>query len=101
MRISLYLDGSNTDYCKLLALFISSDMHLNVVMNPDKLAFAELLRIRDKLAEINLLRPLFFLNKMRPEDNSNHVLQAFDEVPIPRLGMAGYQVDQAGFFVRI
>jgi hypothetical protein len=34
---------------------------------------------------------------MRPEDNNNHVLQAFDEVPIHRLGMAGYQVTGLDF----
>ena len=91
-RISSRLDGMNATYCNLRELFMSADMHLNVVMNPDKLAFSESLRIREKLAEINLAPSHVFLNKIRPEDDINHVLQAFDEVPVHRLDMAPYQV---------
>lgn len=91
-RIFSRLDSMNMDYCKLRELVISSRMHLNVVMNPDKRAFSESLRIREKLAEINLAPSHVFLNKIRPEDEINHVLQAFKEVPVHRLAMAGYQV---------
>jgi arsenite-transporting ATPase len=91
-RIASRLGKMSEQYCKLRDLFAGSSMHVNVVMNPDKLAFSESLRIREKLAEIDLAPAHVFLNKIRPGDDIEHVLRAFDDVPIQRLNMADYQV---------
>jgi len=69
-----------------------SSMHVNVVMNPDKLPFSESLRISEKLAEIDLAPGCVFLNKIRPGDDIEHVLRAFADISIHRLNMAEYQV---------
>ena len=91
-RISSRLGKMSAQNCKLGDLFAGSSMHVNVVMNPDKLAFSESLRIREKLAEIDLEPDRVFLNKIRPGDDIDHVLRAFDDIPIHRLNMAAYQV---------
>ncbi|WP_462324157.1 ArsA family ATPase [Desulfoplanes sp.] len=91
-RIASRLGKMGEQYCKLGDLFEGASMHMNVVMNPDKLAFSESLRIREKLAEIGIAPARVFLNKIRPEDDIDHVLKAFEGVPIQRLPMADYQV---------
>jgi len=91
-RIASRLGKMSEQYCKLGDLFAGPSMHVNVVMNPDKLAFSESLRIREKLAEIDLAPAHVFLNKIRPGDDIEHVLRAFADVPIQRLNMADYQV---------
>jgi arsenite-transporting ATPase len=91
-RISSRLGKMSEQYCRLRKLFAGPSMHVNVVMNPDRLAFSESLRIKEKLAEIDLFPASVFLNKIRPEDDINHVVQAFSDVPIHRLDMVDYQV---------
>lgn len=91
-RISSRLGSMCEQYDNLKNLFAGPIMHVNVVMNPDKLAFSESLRIRKKLAEIDLCPANVFLNKIRPGDTIDHVMEAFADIPIHPLEMADYQV---------
>jgi arsenite/tail-anchored protein-transporting ATPase len=91
-RVSARLGAMNAVYQKLEEQFAGNGMHIDVAVNPDRLAFSESLRIRDKLADLDLFPSHVFLNKIRPGDDVDHVLQAFDTVPVHCLGMAPYRL---------
>ncbi len=91
-RVSERLGEMNALYRRLEDLFKGKRMHIDLVVNPDRLAFSESLRIRDKLADFNLFLSRIYLNKIRPGDHIAHILQAFDGIPFRYMHLAEYQL---------
>jgi arsenite-transporting ATPase len=89
-RISSRLGEMNGMYQQLETLFGSNDMHINLVMNPDRLAFSESLRTVEKLGAVNLAPSHIFLNKIQAGDDIGYIQQTFDTKPILCLNMSRY-----------
>jgi len=57
--------------------FISDHTKINLVVNVDKLSFSEAVRIKRKLADINIKIDHIVINKLRPMENTDAIIAEF------------------------
>ena len=76
------LNEMRNDYLDLKDTFESpSNTHVKLVLNPDKLSFAESLRILNFLKDININLSQVILNKMTKELSVDDTVNAFADIP--------------------
>ncbi len=57
--------------------FLSASTHINMVMNNDPLSFSEAYRIRKKLQDIGMIIKRVIINKLKPGDNVDKIVNEF------------------------
>ena len=87
-KVKAKLTGLIEVHGRMRDFFLSDDVRVNLVMNNDRLSFSEALRLRDKLAEIDISFNRVVVNKLLDgEDEINRVSGAFDTVKVTGLPM--------------
>jgi arsenite-transporting ATPase len=70
------------DYETLKNTFESKERtHINLVLNPDKLSFAESIRILKGLKDIHISLNQIIYNKMQPDSSCAEIDQVFENIP--------------------
>jgi anion-transporting ArsA/GET3 family ATPase len=83
------------NYEDLRRQFLSETTNVNLVMNNDKLSFAEAFRIRQKLSDISIGIDRIVINKLNSDESTAGIENEFKEQTIGRFplapkGLCGY-----------
>ena len=94
-RVKAKLKSMIGEYENLRRQFLSETTKVNLVMNNDKLSFAEAFRIRQKLSDISIGIDKIVINKLNPNENTAKIENEFKEQTIGRFplapkGLSGY-----------
>lgn len=96
-RVKAKLVSLIDNYKHLCRIFTSNTTKVNLVMNNDKLSFAEALRIRQKLSDISMAIDTVVINKLGPDEHIDSIENEFKTQKISRFplapgGLTGYDV---------
>jgi arsenite-transporting ATPase len=94
-RVKAKLKSLIVNYEDLRRQFLSETTNVNLVMNNDKLSFAEAYRIRQKLSDISIGIDRIVINKLNPDESTAEIENEFKEQTIGRFplapkGLSGY-----------
>ena len=94
-RVKAKLETMIGEYENLRQQFLSDTTRINLVMNNDKLSFAEAFRIRQKLSDISIGIDRIVINKLNPDESTAEIENEFKEQTIGRFplapkGLSGY-----------
>jgi arsenite-transporting ATPase len=94
-RVKAKLKSLIVNYEDLRRQFLSETTNVNLVMNNDKLSFAEAFRIRQKLSDISIGIDRIVINKLNPDESTTEIENEFKEQTIGRFplapkGLSGY-----------
>jgi len=70
------------NYESMRKCFLSDSTHINMVMNNDPLSFSETYRIRQKLKDIGMIIERVIINKLKPGDNVDKIVNEFENQKI-------------------
>jgi arsenite/tail-anchored protein-transporting ATPase len=84
-RVKEKLNALIQTHTHLKAHFMSTDTHVNLVVNNDRLSFSEALRIHKRLAGIPIDIARIVVNKITPEETVDDIAQAFPRQRLSRL----------------
>jgi hypothetical protein len=84
-RVKEKLNALIQTHTHLKAHFMSTDTHVNLVVNNDRLSFSEALRIHKRLAGIPIDIARIVVNKIAPEETVDDIAQAFPRQRLSRL----------------
>jgi arsenite-transporting ATPase len=96
-RVKAKLETMIGEYETLRQEFLADTTKINLVMNNDKLSFSEAYRIREKLADINIVIDRIVINKLAAAESTTRIETEFKDQKIGRFRLApqalsGYEV---------
>ncbi|MGD8893549.1 MAG: ArsA family ATPase [Desulfobacterales bacterium] len=88
------------NYDQLRTHFLSDATRIHMVMNIDKLSFSETYRIRQKLKDIGMIIDSVIINKLKPDDNVDEIVNEFEsqkiiKFPLSAKGITGLSAIKA------
>jgi arsenite-transporting ATPase len=87
-RVKAKLQTLIGNYEHLQQQFLSDASRVNLVMNNDKLSFSEAFRIRQKLADINIIIDRIVINKLQQGESTAEIENEFKQQKIGKLALA-------------
>ena len=87
-RVKAKLKSLIVNYEDMRRQFLSETTNVNLVMNNDKLSFAEAFRIRQKLSDISIGIDKIVINKLNPDESTAEIENEFKEQTIGRFPLA-------------
>jgi len=84
-RVKAKLNTLIQTHTHLKSHFMSTNTHIHLVMNSDRLSFSEALRIRKRLADIPIDIARVVVNKMGPGETTADIAGAFPRLPLATL----------------
>ena len=81
-KIKAKLKHMINNYDQLRTRFLSDATRIHMVMNIDKLSFSETNRIRQKLKDIGIIIDSVVINKLKPNDNVDEIVNKFESQKI-------------------
>lgn len=96
-RVKAKLESLIANYELLRQHFMADTTRVNLVMNNDRLSFSEAFRIRQKLADIDIVIDRIVVNKLEADQSTARIETEFKDQKIAKFGLApqdltGYEV---------